>query len=84
MAQFEILLELARSEKMVILILTADNQTLIKNNDRPEYPEVIKNLLLINDQFKAFGDIYKIPIINVFKTSFEDIVKIIEKEREIA
>lgn len=83
MAQFEILLELARSEKIVILILTADNETLIKNNNRPEYPEVIKNLLLINDQFKAFGDIYKIPIINVFKTNFDDIVKIIEKGGQV-
>jgi thymidylate kinase len=83
MAQFETLLEKARNQNVVILVLTTHKETLKKNNDRPEYPEVIKNLLLINDQFLAIADIYQIPVINVFETSFEDIVKIINKGGKI-
>jgi thymidylate kinase len=83
MVKFEELLNQAKKENVVILVLTVDKETLIKNNDRPEYPEVIKNLMLIDSQFVAIADIYNIPVIDVFKTKFEDIVKVIEKGTKI-
>lgn len=79
---FEILLDKARVENVVILVLTVDPQQLMINNDRPEYEEVKKNLNMINDKFVTIANIYQIPVINTFKQSFEDIIKIIEEQYE--
>jgi thymidylate kinase len=80
MADFESLLTKARQEKVVILILTAGEEQLIASSKkRPEYEEVVKNLITINGQFVAIADVYQLPIINVFEMTFDDIVKIIEK-----
>jgi thymidylate kinase len=81
MQQFESLLKQARDLKVVILILTADENQLIKSSkERFEYKEVVKNLLMIDNQFTAIAEIYEIQMINVFEMTFDDIVKIIERK----
>ena len=80
MADFESLLAKAREQNVVILVLNANEEQLIASSkNRPEYEEVVKNLITINSQFVAIADIYQIPIINVFDTTFDQILKIIEK-----
>jgi hypothetical protein len=79
MVDFENLLQQSKENKIIILVLTAGEDRLAETNKRDEFPEVLKNLYLINGQFIAIADIYKIPMINVFETSFEDIIKVIEK-----
>lgn len=80
MADFENLLAKAKEQNIVILILTAGEEQLIASSKkRPEYEEVVKNLITINGQFIAIADIYQIPLINVFEMTFDEIVKIIEK-----
>jgi thymidylate kinase len=78
MSQFEELLLQSKKRNVIVLILVAETSVLQKNNQRDEYEEVVNNLRLINGQFIALGEIYKIPIINVFKMSFDEIVKVIE------
>lgn len=64
------------------IILTSDlediyNRILLR--DSVEYPEIMKNLKLINDEYINIANTYDIPLFNTSETTMKEIIDFIER-----
>ena len=75
---FEWLLNYARENGIVIIILHTQEETLTKRQKPNEYPEVLNNIIEINKRFKEIAEKYFIPLIDVEQINYDDICELIE------
>lgn len=64
--RFEKLLEIAKAQGYVILVLTANDDVLKANNENDTYEAVRNNYKKINEKFVKIAQQYNLPLINVF------------------
>lgn len=75
---FEWLINYSKENGIAIIILYADESTLLERQKANEYPEVLNNIIEINKRFKEIAEKYSIPLINVEQTNYDDICELIE------
>lgn len=66
----------------IFIILTADiediyNRILLRSSE--EYPEILKNIKLINDKYLEIAHQYNIPVINTSEIDIKKITQLIER-----
>lgn len=79
----EKLLEEAKEQKVVILVLTEDDKIIFERikNERPFEDEQTKNnITFINSSFVKLAKKYNLPLIRKTQMSFEEICEVIENE----
>jgi thymidylate kinase len=75
---FEWLLDYCKENDIKIIILYKEKNVLKKRQKLNEYPEVLNNILKINEKFIEIAHNYEIPLIDTEYEKIEDICEFIE------
>lgn len=76
----------AKEEGVIVLVLTADMQTLLarlNGREKPEHPLIMENLDYIDSKFRFYAKEFHLPVIDTSKMTLQQIFDIVEN-RQIA